>query len=860
MRLRGAHVLVEMHGEVPIFYHAYFRLRLPKVFQDLWGGVRAALLQRGTALHFEVSLSSDCAWGHCRAAYATREEMRQHLLEVRGAWRAALSGPATLSRFELHGLSADTDELRRSAALTALGVGPTLCRVYQGYYSLWGPPRTHAPGAVEDCPDVLCTFRIVPLDPSTGRPGQRADVSYLWNFWRAHKLSEVAVAVGPSSEFLEVSCGTSHVQELLQHLLTQEVLAQEEHLVAEARVPPGDARRRREAHGYDVHVPPEAGWVLDLPELRSLHRPRVFQIRWSFRARGRTGARSRRAASAPPPDVARVEAQSAEGEAAEDPRMPGCDQLGHGGAECAQEPGPPADRGAEPSDGREAGGAGGSGAAAVALPLPSPRRQRACSRQDRPKAPEPDAARLAAENLRIAGASTGGKGPSKGPGKGRSLPAAPRAAGGKGSKRGSTPLGRRFHWQGLSAERLQGTVFERDAAVAAAGAPERALNLAALESLFSDLRVEGGVSPSGGGDSEVRVLSASRAQHVSIVMHRVLGHSANVADVERLAQGLERLSLLDGGRPSSAAPLQDTERLDLLSTALPTAEEAAELESLGSIPEGRMRRAERLLMPLLRVPRAGVRLRLLQLARGAGSRQAHLRARAGRLAEAGRALRASEALRQVLRAVARLGSWINSSDPGAHGGFALSSALGKLRYFRALRGDRSVSLLHVAVLAAAGGDSEAAGALGAQLGHELRELDEASREDVRELGQAVADFAAEVAWFAREAERPEGTGGGGYAAEARERLLRAHRVELAPRAEELQGAWSEARAELSAALAFFAEPQEPAPGGSVDAGAAERLLRTVDAFRCDLQRAASEVRAEPERFAAVCAGPAARAQ
>ncbi|CAK0848036.1 unnamed protein product [Prorocentrum cordatum] len=512
--------------------------------------------------------------------------------------------------------------------------------------------------------------------------------------------------------------------------------------------------------------------------------------------------------------------------------------------------------GARP-DHPQADGASSSGAAAPAARAPSPCRQSADSRlPEGLQAQRLDAAGPAAMAMEPASAGGGkgpGRGPGRGPGKGgRSPPPAPRGA--KGGKRGRTPLGRRFHWQGLSADRLRGTVFERDATVAAAGAPERALNLAAVERLFSDPQMEDVSRPSG-GDNEVRVLSASRAQHVYIVMHRVLGPSATVADVEQLARGLEQLSLADG----SSVPPQDAESLELLGTALPTAEEAAELEGLEGVLEARLRRVERLLMPLVRVPRADVRLRVLQLAMQAPSMQAYLRARAGRLAEVARALRGSDALRRLLRAVARLGSWINSSDPGAQGGFALSSALGKLRYFRALRGDRSVSLLHVAVLAAAGGDAEAAGALGGQLGRELQGLREASREDVGELGQAVADFASEAEWLKNESERHGGPGDGGYTTEARRRLVRMREEELAPRVAELQSTWGEAKAELRAALTFFAEPQEPAPGDGIDAGAAERLLRTVDAFRCDLQRAASEVCSQPERFAAVCAGSAARA-
>ncbi|CAK0860917.1 unnamed protein product [Prorocentrum cordatum] len=177
MRLRGAPALLQVLGEVPVLYHAYFRLRLPTEFQDLWGRFRDSLVRQGTALHFGVSLSADKAWGHCRAAFATREAMRQHLLDVGATWRAAARGPAALDRLELHGPRPDTEELRRSAALAALGVSPARCVVYQGFYSLWGG------GAAEGPPGPLCTLRVVPRSPfrAAGRgPFGWADVAHLW--------------------------------------------------------------------------------------------------------------------------------------------------------------------------------------------------------------------------------------------------------------------------------------------------------------------------------------------------------------------------------------------------------------------------------------------------------------------------------------------------------------------------------------------------------------------------------------------------------------------------------------------------------------------------------------------------------
>merc|ERR1712070_463504 len=71
----------------------------------------------------------------------------------------------------------------------------------------------------------------------------------------------------------------------------------------------------------------------------------------------------------------------------------------------------------------------------------------------------------------------------KGSGKtGKRGPPPPRGKGDR--KRNVTPLGRRFHWRGLSAERVQGTVFDGKHDNASAPAVEQVLDFDALQHLF----------------------------------------------------------------------------------------------------------------------------------------------------------------------------------------------------------------------------------------------------------------------------------------------------------------------------------------------------------------------------------------
>lgn len=396
---------------------------------------------------------------------------------------------------------------------------------------------------------------------------------------------------------------------------------------------------------------------------------------------------------------------------------------------------------------------------------------------------------------------------------------------------------------------MRGTVFDAplsDEAVA----QELSLNLDAVKSLFAQSTTAGlrrCASASSGEaaapakpllseESAHQVLSRPRAQHVAIVMHRVLGPACQVEDAQRIAAGLHALHF----EPEVARALsqRDAEPLELLATALPTAEEVA---ALLAAPADSLPQLDRMVLPFARVPRVDERLRAMRLGAQAGALHAALDGRISTVAAAAKALRGSAALRQLLQAVAKLGSWINSSDLDAQAGFAPSSALDKLCHFRALKGNRDISLLHVAVLGAAGGRPAGAGALGTQLSEQLQGVAEASREDLRQLGEAVAGFRAEADWVAALAA------GGSFETEVRARLEAIHDAELRQQTEVLESSWAAAREELESTLCFFAE--RPAGVARPEPEEAEQLLRALSSFRHAVQTAASDLSSQPTRFA-----------
>eukprot|EP00930_Biecheleria_cincta_P039444 TRINITY_DN27123_c0_g1_i1.p1 TRINITY_DN27123_c0_g1~~TRINITY_DN27123_c0_g1_i1.p1 ORF type:complete len:742 (+),score=110.47 TRINITY_DN27123_c0_g1_i1:58-2283(+) len=425
---------------------------------------------------------------------------------------------------------------------------------------------------------------------------------------------------------------------------------------------------------------------------------------------------------------------------------------------------------------------------------------------------------------------------------------------GSRSRRPITPLGRRFHWQGLSADRVRGTVFDENCD----SMKPHALNLEAIQKLFTHAQEEKQESSASTTCSTPRhVFSQQRAQHLSIVLRRVLGSSSCDKEIESLARDLEAVEL---SSPMADLLLQrDSESLELLATALPNSDEAALLQAAALDPNLRPV-PEKLVLPLVRIPRPAERLRALRLGSQAEALASVLLQRIHRLKTAGAALKASEALRGLLQAVVQLGRWINGSDADRECGFTLPSALGKLRQFRALRGNREISLLHVVALTAARGDPTVVGELGKRLRQDLDGLSDAAREDLGQLAEAVTGFRAEAIWLEAEAstkrEADSHASAYFYDQDVRERMLAIYRNELVGRAEALEAAWKSARAELRGVLAFFAEPLAEKPGvesATHSDKAIEHLFQTVDDFQAEMLKAADQVSKYPQRFRAVLA-------
>lgn len=332
-------------------------------------------------------------------------------------------------------------------------------------------------------------------------------------------------------------------------------------------------------------------------------------------------------------------------------------------------------------------------------------------------------------------------------------------------------------------------------------------------------------------DGPITVFETSRTQNIAIVLRGIFGQMPTTQETEALALGLEAV---DAARAGPVAHCLDAERTSLLPTAMPTAEEAAQLLSH---PVERLRNIERLVLPLARLPRARQRVRALHLSTNAKRDAAMLQGRLDALGAACHALRGSLALRRFLRTVAKLGSWINSADPEMEKGFAVSSALGKLRLFRALRKDKAVSLLHMALLAAAGGEVAVLQGLCSSFALELEALEPAAREDLADLDKAIQQFAAEEAWLLAEADDPANS------IAVRAKLRAIHQEVVLPARQQLQSAWAALRIDLGVTLRYFAEAEAP-----TFEAAAEQLFQTLHAFQKDVATASSEILAQPRRF------------
>lgn len=510
-----------------------------------------------------------------------------------------------------------------------------------------------------------------------------------------------------------------------------------------------------------------------------------------------------------------------------------------------------------------------------------------CDDSRKPQLPLSEACDSAPRQLDapLDGTSKGSKGKGKVSGKCRGPPPVPKGARGKGGRKGISPAklrwGRRFHWDGLTAEQARGTLFDT-AADPDAGLPPH-LDTTMLRALFADVEEEEDAEeflartllkrtscssntrlrrssvgkPREGSDEKraIVVFNDARAQHIAIVMRRIFGHDVSMQDVERLASAVARLELPQ--EMAQALLDHDGELLELLCSIVPSPDEATALLAAAAQPKeaGALRMAEQRCLPFARLPQAKACFRALRLGAQAGWMQQGVMDRITIFAAAGAALRESVALHQLLCLVARLCSWINTTEPGVEVGFTLSSTLGKLRQFRALRGDRDISLLHIVVLASVHGKFLEAADFGRRLGNELKAVAVAAKEDVRQLYASVVGFRSEADWLLSEPQLASAADAGSLVAtdagstvpEVRERLQEIYRLEVGWRAEELEKAWVSACGEWESVVDYFGERSEQTGLEQL----AEKLLFSISKFLKEVQDVACEISSQPERFASI---------
>mmetsp|Transcript_72883 Transcript_72883/g.159253 ORF Transcript_72883/g.159253 Transcript_72883/m.159253 type:complete len:493 (-) Transcript_72883:185-1663(-) len=354
------------------------------------------------------------------------------------------------------------------------------------------------------------------------------------------------------------------------------------------------------------------------------------------------------------------------------------------------------------------------------------------------------------------------------------------------------------------------------------------------------------------GIQPVTVFNDSRAQHVAIVMRRIFGLDLRPETTQHMADCLEDLLLPKDMEAQLKA--HDGELLELLSTAVPNSEESHALVGASAAHgTAALRLVEQWSIPFANIPHVKALLRALRLGTQAESVQTALLSRVVCWSQAGDALCKSIALQKLFQAIVALGSWINSVEPGWERGFEPSSALGKLRQFRAIRGDRDIALLHVVILVATDGDTLQAGLLGRNLGKDLVGLPDAAKEDLKQLHSSIVAFRADAEWFKEEAEQETQ-----YSQKVRDRFLEIYRDELCWRAEALEEAWESARTKWKTVVKYFAERSDPCCSSSPSAGTgggsgglegtSERLMTSVERFRKEAQEAAKEVATQSERF------------
>eukprot|EP00435_Cladocopium_sp_Y103_P028924 s776_g7.t1 len=268
-----------------------------------------------------------------------------------------------------------------------------------------------------------------------------------------------------------------------------------------------------------------------------------------------------------------------------------------------------------------------------------------------------------------------GKGKGKAPPPPRPVPKATPKAGAAKRAPPVRPFARWLDWRSLGADRVANTVFE-----GLLDAESDLVDLAQLERHFGHRADSGKAMMAVQSSKEVEILSQRRAQNMLIAFRR----QALTSELLRAMEDFEFSWL-------------STETLEVLLSAMPTAEEEKELLGYrGEVSELRLLEQELLPFASL-VPSAQQRLRLALLQRDLCERAQLLRRRLVALRAAAEGIRNSGAFQQTLQHVLLLGNALNGGDEvTAAQGFSLE-ALARLPLSKATS-DPRVNLLHLLVL------------------------------------------------------------------------------------------------------------------------------------------------------------------
>ncbi|CAJ1421198.1 unnamed protein product [Effrenium voratum] len=366
--------------------------------------------------------------------------------------------------------------------------------------------------------------------------------------------------------------------------------------------------------------------------------------------------------------------------------------------------------------------------------------------KERPAATAKSATAPAKAEKREDSSTKGSLPPAKGKGKQAAKgPAAPPKGKGKGPPKGKgnkeagekeakpkasaapAPFGRRMHWvQPRYSQPDHDTVFGE--------APAIDFDADVLASLMSGEGKGGGKRRSSIQKKAdgIKVLDASRAQNIAIVLSKLPVTSVDLCDA---------LECLDFGRLALSDDL-----VELLSGVLPTFEETQKLKVHKDAPEV-LRDIEQKVLPFCFLPRATARLRLLQLASSHADTAQLLQQRCLHLKDAATEAMTSRELRQVFTIILRVGNYINHGmKVGGASGFSIET-LPAITSFKL----GNVSTLHFLCSTLRQAHPNFADLLASS----LRNIPAAAREKSSNLRSSVQAFQQEVDFADRELQHIE---------------------------------------------------------------------------------------------------------